>query len=70
MAASYNIAKRCGTSGGMPWGPVLTWAWNMGVLFAIDRSNGFEGVFGSLVPGLEFLVRTVAGYDVREGENN
>lgn len=58
MGVSYTIAKGCGTTGrGTPVGPVLTWAWSMGLLFAAERYDGFEGGFGRVHPMLGILVR-------------
>ena len=53
LSVNYGIAKFFGSSKA---NPVLTWLFNMGVLFAIERNNGFK--FASLSPSLAYLVRT------------
>ena len=50
-AINYKIAKHFG---GSRWNPILTWIFNLSMLFYADYSRGFKGFFSSL--GLSFLV--------------
>lgn len=51
LTINYGIAK-VGKASRLT--PVLTWVFNMGVLFANERNEGYR--FSSLSPSLEFLV--------------
>lgn len=55
LSVNYGIAKIGKSSRPVP---ILTWVWNMGVLFAIERNEGF--LFSQLSPSLEPLVRVQA----------
>ncbi|EJD06915.1 MBOAT-domain-containing protein [Fomitiporia mediterranea MF3/22] len=57
LTINYGIAKSCKSSRVTPW---LTWIFNMGVLFAIERNSGFQ--FSSLSPSLESLDRITGVY--------
>ncbi|KAF8827870.1 hypothetical protein HHX47_DHR4000672 [Lentinula edodes] len=50
ITINFIIAKACKSS---KLGPVLTWAFNIGILFMNDRYNGYR--FGAITPSLEFL---------------
>jgi len=50
LTINYGIAKTCASS---RLGPVLTWIFNMLVLFAIERNDGYR--FASLHPYLDVL---------------
>ena len=52
MSINYLIAISLGSN---KLNPVLTWFFNMGVLFAIEKNNGFS--FSSISPVLAGLVR-------------
>jgi len=54
---NYLIAKGLGTS---KLSPPLTWLFNLCVLFATDRYNGFP--YGSLHPSLEFMDGFLGAY--------
>ncbi|KAE9408868.1 MBOAT-domain-containing protein [Gymnopus androsaceus JB14] len=50
LSANYMIAKTCKSS---KMGPVLSWAFNIGMLFLNERYNGYR--FAEIVPSLAFL---------------
>ncbi|KAL5526721.1 GUP1 [Sanghuangporus sanghuang] len=57
LSVNYGIAKVFGSSKA---NPLLTWIFNMGVLFAIERNNGFR--FASLSPSLASLDGITGAY--------
>jgi D-alanyl-lipoteichoic acid acyltransferase DltB (MBOAT superfamily) len=50
LSANYTIAKMCKSS---RLGPVLSWAFNIGILFMNEQYNGYR--FGEIIPALGFL---------------
>ncbi|ORX62945.1 glycerol uptake protein 1 [Hesseltinella vesiculosa] len=50
VTLSYSIAKVTGAS---YWNPILTWTFNLGILFLNEWQNGYE--FGAISPGLGWL---------------
>jgi hypothetical protein len=51
LTINYIVAKSCR---GSRWGPTLTWVFNVLVLFANERYNGYR--YGEILPALTFLV--------------
>ena len=52
LSANYALGKAVGP---YKFGPLLTWAFNMGVLFANEKNAGYR--FAALHPALSALVR-------------
>lgn len=52
LTINYSVAKYCK---GSKLGPLLTWVFNISVLFANERNSGYR--FGDILPALEILVR-------------
>lgn len=51
LSVNFLLAKICK---GSKIGPILTWTFNIGMLFMNDRYNGYR--FGELHQSLEYLV--------------
>ncbi|CCM04219.1 uncharacterized protein FIBRA_06386 [Fibroporia radiculosa] len=57
LSANYALAKTCGSS---PVGPVLSWIFNIAILFANEKNEGYR--FTSLHTALEILDRAKGIY--------
>ena len=52
LSSNYYLAKTCR---GSRLGPVLTWIFNLAVLFLNDYYNGYR--YGEILPSLHILVK-------------
>ena len=59
LYANYRITRACGTR---KVAPFIIWTFNLAILFANKIFEGYA--FGSVLPFLSFLVRSVANIDI------